>query len=248
MTVIELTRICPYTTIPAVADPATFLRRVGDRIRAARDEKGWSQYELATKASLNKETVNRMELGGNTSMESLVAVAAALGLNPSDLLRKSSDQVGDELEELSYDITTGYKRDDIPVIAEGDATPEPELLWDDDGLRPEVEDRISRPFDVKDPRAIAVRVRGDSMMPRYRAGDEVIVSPNSDVNDGDEVFIKLRTGERLLKVARRASGGWILESWNPAYPARFVKKSEIEVMQPIVWIRPARRGRGERTD
>jgi len=34
--------------------------------------------------------------------------------------------------------------------------------------------------DVQDPHAIAYRVRGDSMVPRYNQGDEVIVSPNSD--------------------------------------------------------------------
>jgi phage repressor protein C with HTH and peptisase S24 domain len=120
------------------------------------------------------------------------------------------------------------------------------LLWDEEGLRADVEDRISRPYDVPDRRAIAVRVRGDSMVPRYNPGDEVIVSPSSDVEDGNGVFVKLRTGERLLKIARRAQGGWILESENRTYPARFVKKSEVETMHPIVWIRPARRGRGDR--
>jgi len=159
---------------------------------------------------------------------------------------KPSVQDGQEAEELDIDVTTGYKRNDIPVIGEGEASPQPNLFWDEAGLRSDVEDRISRPFDVRDPLAYGVKVRGDSMVPRYRPGETVVVSPNTDVEDGDEVYVALLSGERLLKIARRAPGGWILESENRAYPARFVKKNEIGTMHPILWIRPARRARRDR--
>lgn len=159
----------------------------------------------------------------------------------------ASSRAGVDADELDIDVTEGYKRNDIPVIAEGDATPEPTVFWDGDGsLRADVEDRISRPFDVRDPHAVGVRVRGDSMFPRYKAGDIVIVSPNAPVDDGDEVYVALVTGERLLKIARRAPGGWMLESENRAYPARFVKRNEIGKMHPILWIRPARKSRGDK--
>lgn len=238
----ELTRICPSTTIAAVTDAAPLLRTVGDRIRIARDRKGWSQAELGDRAKLNKETINRMELGANTSMESIISVAAALELNPSQLLHRSQDQDSSDTEEVTFDIQAGYKRNDIPVIAEGDATPDPDLLWDADGLRADVEDRISRPFDVSDPHAIGIRVRGDSMIPRYKAGDILILSTESDVEDGDAVCVDMKSGERLLKIARRYGNDWILESENRAYGPRPVKKSEIMSMRPVLWVRFARRG------
>lgn len=239
------------------------LPTIGENIRAARIRAGFDTGKrFAAEMRVDASRVSEWETDTyQPSVDTLLKIASFLRISVDELLdgvegyaaarrafgkRPPTETNGSEAEELDYDITTGYKRDDIPVIGEGDATPKPELLWNEEGLRPDVEDRISRPFDVRDPLAIAFRVRGDSMVPRYNPGDEVIVSPNSDVEDGNGVFVKLRTGERLLKIARRAPGGWWLESENRAYPSRFVKKSEVETMQPIVWIRPARRGRGDR--
>jgi phage repressor protein C with HTH and peptisase S24 domain len=96
---------------------------------------------------------------------------------------------------------------------------------------------MSRPYDVKDPKAYGVKVVGDSMIPMFRPGRKVVVSPNLPVANGDAVYVQLKSGERLIKIARRAAGGFILESINPAYEPRFVKKSEIDLIHPIVWAR-----------
>jgi transcriptional regulator with XRE-family HTH domain len=255
---LEITRLRDYVTVRNLCPVIT----IGDRIRDLRERAGFKkQADFASALGKPQSQVSDWESGRyRIEIDNLNRIASVVGVSLGDLVdgvagyetlarlgrSKPVPKGGDDAEELDYDITTGYKRDDIPVIGEGDATPRPELLWDEEGLRPDVEDRISRPFDVRDPRAIAYRVRGDSMVPRYNPGDEVIVSPSSEVEDGNGVFVKLRTGERLLKIARRQPTGWILESENRAYPARFVKKNEIETMQPIVWIRPARRGRGDR--
>ena len=44
--------------------------------------------------------------------------------------------------------------------------------------------------DIHDPNAFAVRVVGDSMEPRFRAGDIVIFSPAAEVRNGDDCFIR----------------------------------------------------------
>lgn len=148
----------------------------------------------------------------------------------------------DDVEDETIDVS-GYTKNAIPVIAEGDATPQPGLFWETDGsLKSEVEDRLTRPRDVNDPRAYGVTVRGDSMMPRFKPGDVLVVSPNIAAADGDEVYVQLLSGERLIKVARKVVGGWWLESYNPAHETRPVRRSEIGAMHPIVWIRPKRRG------
>lgn len=55
------------------------------RIRQLRLEKGWSQEQLATVAGLSTRTVQRIENGEQASLETLTAIAAALGLQVSDL-------------------------------------------------------------------------------------------------------------------------------------------------------------------
>ncbi len=49
------------------------------RIRPLRLEKGWSQEQLATIAGLSTRTVQRIENGEQASLETLTAIAAALG-------------------------------------------------------------------------------------------------------------------------------------------------------------------------
>ena len=237
-----LTRNNPWAEDADVAGTDGLLRLVGDRVRVARERQGLSQVGLAARAGVNKETVNRLEKGDNVSIETLSSVAMALGYEPAALLREQGPQ--DEAIEIEDDVTDGYKRDDIPVVGEGDASPSPNLFWDETGLRSDVEDRISRPYDVRDPRAYGVRVRGDSMIPRFQSGDTVVVSPNTPVQDGDEVYVALLSGERLIKRAKRARGGWILESYNSNFDARYVTNVEIGTMHPVLWIRPRRRPKG----
>ncbi|MBH3141852.1 MULTISPECIES: helix-turn-helix domain-containing protein [Serratia] len=55
------------------------------RIRPLRLEKGWSQEQLAAIASLSTRTVQRIENGEQASLETLTAIAAALGVQVSDL-------------------------------------------------------------------------------------------------------------------------------------------------------------------
>ena len=162
---------------------------------------------------------------------------------PWAILREPGTHRADDVEGDHLDVS-GFRKDDIPIVTEGDASPEPNLFWDDAGvLNSDVEDRVTRPREVTDPRAYGVRVRGDSMVTRLQPGDIAIVSPNTSVQDGDEVYAQLLSGERLLKVAHRMTGGWLLESYNRAYEPRQVKRAEIGAMHPILWIRSRRRGR-----
>lgn len=138
---------------------------------------------------------------------------------------------------------SGYRKDDLPVIAEGEGNPQGNLLWPDDGTMPsDVEDRITRPFDVKDPRAYGVKVRGDSMAPLYVPGSIVVVSPYESVSDGDRAYVQLLSGERRIRTVQKLPwGGWLLDSFNPAYGPKMVQESEIGAMHRIVWSREPRR-------
>lgn len=53
---------------------------VGQRIREARDARGWSQGELAERCGLSRPTIARIEAGQHVRMRTLEQVARALGL------------------------------------------------------------------------------------------------------------------------------------------------------------------------
>lgn len=50
-----------------------------------------------------------------------------------------------------------------------------------------------------DPDAFSLRVKGDSMFPRINSGEFVVVEPRTQINPGDEVFIRTKQGNNMIK-------------------------------------------------
>lgn len=220
---------------------------IGERIRETGEKAGFdSQIARARALGVTQQRMNDLENDRYQAPDTktLKHIAAIFGTTVEYLSNGITTYYQTkrtfDVEPETIDVS-GHTINDIPVIAEGEASPQGELFWDDDGkLRSDVEDRISRPFDVRDPRAYGVKVRGDSMLPAYKPGMVLVVSPNMPVGNGDEVYVQLLNGERLIKIARRVDGGWLLESMNPAYEARYVKQAEIGSMHPVMWSRRKR--------
>jgi transcriptional regulator with XRE-family HTH domain len=65
-----------------------FNAQLGRNIGAARKKLGWSQARLAQQTGLCRPTVSRLERAARerTSIRCLMAIAAALGVNPTSLL------------------------------------------------------------------------------------------------------------------------------------------------------------------
>lgn len=88
------------------------------------------------------------------------------------------------------------------------------------------------------PDAVAVKVRGDSMWPRYADGDVLIYDSHIPIDraDGRECIVALTDGRRFIKnVRHNPSGTHDLESWN-APPIRGVR---IEWAAEILWVKRA---------
>jgi transcriptional regulator with XRE-family HTH domain len=61
---------------------------LGRRIRSLRNEKGWTQQELGDQAEVNYKFIGEIERGQqNPSLNVLVKIAAALGVDLPDLFR-----------------------------------------------------------------------------------------------------------------------------------------------------------------
>ena len=51
-----------------------------------------------------------------------------------------------------------------------------------------------------DPEAFGLRVKGDSMWPRIKSGEYVLIEPNTKVRSGDEVFVRTADGHNMIKI------------------------------------------------
>lgn len=89
---------------------------------------------------------------------------------------------------------------------------------------------------VADEKAYALEIQGDSMMPLYRDGDVIIVSPSATVRRGDRVVVKTQDGEVLAKQLKRQTARTIeLASLNPEHADRVLAVSDVAFMARVIW-------------
>jgi len=66
--------------------PHSVKSRFGARVRQLRDERGYSQEELAERAGLHRNYVGGVERGErNVALENIIKLAKALSVTPGDL-------------------------------------------------------------------------------------------------------------------------------------------------------------------
>lgn len=74
----------------------------------------------------------------------------------------------------------------------------------------------------------AVRIWGDSMEPRMKKGDVVIVRKQTTADDGDIVIVTINGTDATCKRFRKYADGIALVSNNPAYPPMYYTAQEVE--------------------
>ena len=191
---------------------------------------GYSASGLARRAGLDATSFNRSKRIGPDgrkrwpSTESVSKVLAATGASLDDFLRL-------------IDAREGPARTMVPLIGLTQAGSG--RLFTDEGMPAGGPgwDEIEFP-DLGGDRAFALEVQGDSMMPLYRDGDVLIVSPTASVRKGDRVVARLANGEVVAKELRRRTARTVeLISLNPEHADRTVPLAEIAWMARVMWVR-----------
>jgi phage repressor protein C with HTH and peptisase S24 domain len=96
-------------------------------------------------------------------------------------------------------------------------------------------DEIAFPA-VDDEHAYALEISGDSMMPAYRDGDVIIVSPAAATRRGDRVVVKTKEGEVMAKELKRRTAKSIeLKSLNAEHGERTLALEDVLWIARIVW-------------
>lgn len=182
---------------------------------------------LAKKAGLDATTFNRSKRVGPDgrerwpSTESLAKILSATGASIEEFMG------------LVLGRGNGITRK-IPLI--GFAQAGSGGFFDDGGFPAGTGwDEVAFPG-VADEKAYALEIQGDSMMPLYRDGDVIVVSPTTTIRRGDRVVVKTNDGEVLAKQLKRQTAKTVeLASLNPDHPDRVLSTSDIAFMARVIW-------------
>ncbi len=89
---------------------------------------------------------------------------------------------------------------------------------------------------VTDQNAYALEIAGESMLPVYREGDTIIVSPGTTFRKGDRVVVRTRDGQVMAKILQRQTAKTVeLSSFNPEHEPKVFDMKDIDWIARIIW-------------
>ena len=201
-----------------------------DQIWAALDQlaarAGLSPSGLAKRAGLDPTTFNkskRVTTDGRERWPSTESIAKALAAADSSI----------EIFAKLIDDESGDGRT-IPLL--GFAQAPASIAFDEQGS-PSGKgwSEIALPI-TDDVSAFALEISGDSLLPAYRNGDVILVSPGAPVRKGDRVVVKTRAGEVMLAtLKRRTAKALELVPLDATLGERTVAAGDVAWIARIVW-------------
>lgn len=177
---------------------------LGSTIKKLREAAGLTQTQLAQMAGMEQQALAALEKRDSKSSSFAPGLAAALGKSTDELLgiQKALNKTADlRIEKRSIDEVDpapniiGMIRD-LPVLGKVQAGPDGLLIIDDYPVG--FGDGTVQYWAACD-NAYALRVRGESMSPRYLPGEFVAVDPCSEVQPSQEVIVLQTDGTRMIK-------------------------------------------------
>lgn len=202
--------------------------------------------ELEERSGVDKGTINALENRDSNMSKFFSDIAKALGLT---------------LDELQIDPENWQNYQDNKSLSKFEVPPNSYLVDDSKLAHPPVygkamgglpdrmftdEGRLSNGHDEyaevysSDSNAFITRVDGNSMIPKYYNGGFALVEPSTDPEIEDDVLIKLKSGQVMLKKLVSRRGGVVLSSYNDPVIHSF-SNDEIIWMYYVAYPVPARK-------
>lgn len=195
--------------------------RIGRLLKKLRGEYNLDQIDLAKKLGYSRAYIAMLETGkvNTPSLAFIKILATEFNLDRSELEKLR------EMDKRDEEMRKGIPIRKVPVlnsISAGDL-----LRWTDKEYPPGWADEwIEIDSGVTDPNAFALRVDGDSMEPEFHEGEYVVVSPNTQWENGDYVVIANCNDEKALKKIKVNKDHIVLISLNPKYEPIILSKNE----------------------
>jgi phage repressor protein C with HTH and peptisase S24 domain len=74
------------------------------------------------------------------------------------------------------------------------------------------------------------------MMPVYREGDFIVVSPSATIRKGDRVVVRTNDGQVMAKVMQRQTARTLeLASFNKDHDSKTLDMKDVDWMARIIW-------------
>lgn len=220
------------------------------KIKAARNAAGMTQAQLAKAMGFQIGVLQAVEDGSARITEKMAkALVKALPELSEEELLYGSDQTGtSRVEEGPALIQTVGTDPSKHVVIEPGMTARyvPLISWAQAGTMVSFDDDAYQyeghlAFNVKDPKAISVQIRGQSMSPKYDEGDVVILYPSYPPVNGDLVVARLSDeagSDVMFKVFHedRAEKRVTLTSYNPAFPPLNFNRTDFAWIFPVAQV------------
>lgn len=187
-----------------------------DRLRELRLSRGLTLQQVADYVGLQKAAIYKYEHGltVNPKRSLIEKLAVLFQVSPSYLLGINDD------EEKSDSVTKGVR---IPVLGNVAAGIPITAVTDVEDWE-EIPEKLASSGTY-----FALRIKGQSMEPRIKNGDVVIVRQQDDVDSGDVAIVLVNGDEATVKEIKKLDTGIMLIGWNTAvYSPRFYSANDIK--------------------
>ena len=182
-------------------------------LKSLRKKSGYSQVELSKILNLSKSTIAMYEVGERKP--------------DHETMKRISELFG-----VSMDYLYGKEKPSptkIPVYGTVAAGIPLEAIQDIEDYE-EITEDMARTGEFA-----ALKIKGNSMLPRFTPGDVVIVRLQEDVNDGDIAIVIVNGDEATCKKIKKTPEGVMLISTNPDYEPMFYTNQEIAELPVRIW-------------
>lgn len=184
-----------------------------NRLRDTLIEKNITAADLARKSGIRASSISDYLTGKyEPKQDKIDAIATALNVSPAWLMGYANDETKVQATRIPVLGT---------VIAGAPAYAEENIIgWE------EVTKKMASRGKL-----FALKVKGDSMLPKFEEGDIVIVKEQEDVESGDIAIVLVNGDEATMKQVQKKENGIWLYAFNPAvYEPHFYSNKDIEIL------------------
>ncbi len=192
------------------------------RLSELRKQKGLKQGDLAASLGVAQSTLSGWENGKfEIDDKNKIKLADFFGVSVDYLLGREVS-ANSPWNENGIDMAPRKKGIKIPVLGRVVAGVPVEAVQDVIDYE-EIDEEMAKTGEF-----FALQIKGDSMEPRIKSGDVVIVRKQDIVDSGDVAIVMVNGDDATCKKFVKHKNGVSLVSMNPAYTPMFYTMDEVE--------------------